>query len=355
MELKMNDENEILVEGILNAGESHKPLTAMQVAVPIEVINAVKAAPLTKFGESIDESSKSFSNQILKYDWLTINAKGRMVLTNFSVPWIAIAVKNLSIENAPTINDKAIILRALDSSLEKYVNGANRDPYPSRARDGADGSGQEGGSGAEGVWGGDGLTVHTPKIFFFSQNIDVATQDPPAGGVHIRIIADGPKGGNGGNGGPGQDGGHGGSGTSSQCRNVTFPINHCYECVAGPGDGGRGGNGGIGGRGGAAAAGGNAGDVWFIGPKPDLAKTGYFGVAQKGGAPGNPGLAGGPGKWGGGGGGGYQCKCCTVGGGSKGDGTEPTPSTRGPGPVSALHGVDGDTFRLERNNGDLWP
>lgn len=349
--------DEILVEPILNYGVATKniDLVAGPPSIPQDVLTAVKDAPLTKFGETIDENPKSYSAQILKFEWLTINARGRLVLTNFALPWIAIVAKNISIENAPNLSEKAIIMRASDADLARYLNGPDRAPYPTRARDGGYDTGEAGNSGAEGVWGGDGYTAHTPKIYVFFENIDVATQDPPAGGVHIRFEVDGPKGGDGGNGGNGQDGGVGGRGTPSSCDQVTFPINTCTSCKSGPGDGGRGGDGGIGGRGGAAAPGGNAADVWFIGPQTSLGKTGYFGVSQAGGKPGRPGVGGGPGNPGSGGGGGYQCKCCPNGGGSHGPGVGPNPPTRGLGPVSNVRGVDGDIFRIVRDNSDLWP
>jgi hypothetical protein len=323
------------------------------VTVPADVLAAVQSAPLTKYGETFDATPKALNAQILKYEWLTINENAVAKFTNISYPWVAIVAKNISIENAPTLAQKAVIELPSDSDIAPLVNGKDGSPFAGPAQPGGYDTGQDGAKGAEGSWGQDGSTVNMPAVFIFFENINVATQQP-AGGVHIRFVVDGAKGGNGGNGGRGQDGGAGASGTSSSCGDSGWPLHQCNSCNSGPGDGGRGGQGGTGGRGGSAAVGGAAANVWFVGPQSSLLTTSFFGVSQKGGSPGTGGGGGVPGDGGVAGGGGYDCSCCLHGGGSKGPGPAANPLTRGLGPAPTTSGIDGDTYRVLRDNSDLW-
>jgi len=317
------------------------------------IVTAVKAAPKA-WAINVDEKGQYIDQQVTKVSYLTIGARGRLLIRKLDVPWVAIVADQIFIENAATLEDKAVITRSPDNQflIDGVPGSLNLGQAPNPSED----TGNPGNHGANGEPGGHGKRVQLPDVFVFFNKINVANASP-AGGVHVRFVLDGVRGGNGGNGGTGQAGSPGARGTKSECNNLPSWLGGgCTECRAGPGAGGKGGNGGVGGQGGNAALGGDGANVIFVGPQPALDTTGFFLVSQRSGQNGSPGAAGSRGSSGSGGGGGYQCKCCTAGGGTGEGGDPASPPTFGPGasiPPQAK-GNDGATMRIFRNNADLF-
>lgn len=345
--------NFILSDGTVITFAKAKANTFTNKDIDTGIVASVKAFPKS-WALNVDEKGQFIDQQITKVSYLTIGARGRLQIRKMDVPWVAIVADQVFVENAATLQDKAVISRVPDSvfSIDGVSGAADLGQAPNAVED----SGNRGVDGARGQPGGHGRRLQLPDVLIFFNKINVANANP-AGGLHLRFEFDGVRGGNGGNGGKGQAGSAGARGTKSECNNLPSWLGGgCAECRAGPGAGGKGGTGGTGGRGGNAALGGDGANVIFIGPQPALDITGFFLVSQRAGANGSPGAAGAPGRSGDGGGGGYQCKCCGAGGGTGEGGDPASPQTLGPGTAlpPQSRGNDGATMRIIRNNTDLF-
>ena len=310
-----------------------------RIAIPAEVVKAIQAAPTkSRFGVA---GYVPYREQVLKAEVLTFNARSLLEFQQASVPFLAIAAKDLYIEIPATRDEVAKISRAPDAAFGN-LNGRKGDggiPGRSSGRD----DGAHGGNGGPGGTGEAGRTAAIPTIYVFFQRAHTTTGNPATSGL-LRFLMDGVPGGSGGEGGPGGNGGNGARGQPSECN--------VLECRAGPGIGGNGGAGGSGGRGGDAGAGGIGGVVVLAGPKTDWQYAAFFEIRNEGGRAGLPGSPGRPGSPGYAGDGGTRCYACNFREGGK-PGRRAQPPDLGAG-AKATDGLRGEQGLVDRANDDLF-
>jgi hypothetical protein len=283
----------VLMAGLLNA------------QLPDSIVNKIRAAPKKDVVSVIGRME--FSGQVIRAENLVFHNNSELVLTNYNVPYIIIAVKNLKF-NAPAIKSAVRFGQPDLSSL----NGSKG----SAGSNGANGTGNggNGGNGTDGGTGTKGGTLHTPDIYLVVENIntdygDITTFD-------WQVFANGFKGAKGGEGGNGGAGGGGAKGRNSR--------SNVFHCTRGAGNGGNGGRGGRGGAGGEGGDGGNAGNIYLVGTSTITEKLTYVQYSLNGGEAGDGGDAGASGNGGGAGGGGNGSTHCS--GGDKGSaGQKPAP------------------------------
>lgn len=316
-------------------------------AIPIQVINQIKAAPLR--GQIPVTGTYPLREKILRCDTLIFNP-GSVLLWHMPpnldpTDFVAIAARRLVI-NLPNPGAKPAELLFVAPVTQSDLHGAQGPQGSTGWTSGSD-DGRAGGEGAPGHTGQRGETFNFPAAFICYQEITLNIP-LPSGPIGLRVIGHGIDGGNGGVGGRGGTGGAGARGTPGD-RNCILGI---CTCSAGPGRGGDGGPGGPGGRGGDAGRGGNGVSVFIVGPStelPKLDRTEMTLTQGRTGLPGSPGPSGTGGQEGGGGSKPFEC---AQGGGSGRRGADST-TNLGPGAENS-EGMEGAVFTSNRNNTDLF-
>ncbi|MBL7904002.1 MAG: hypothetical protein JNL22_03170 [Bacteroidales bacterium] len=273
------------------------------------------------------------NEQIIKAENLVFHEKSELVFTNYNVPYVVIAVKNLKF-NAPQVRS---IVRFKDYDLvklkgQKGVNGGN----------GANGTsdGSNGKPGRNGGTGRNGLTQKMPDIYIMVENI--ATDIGDLGTFDWVIDGNGVKGGTGGDGG---DGGSGGNGSKGKKSSDGFGT-----CKRGGQNGGHGANGGKGGIGGKGGNGGNGANIYLVGNNASINRLTYAQYLNDGGMEGDGGKPGKSGAGGKGGKGGDGSTFCS-GGNNGGDGSKPSANIKG---QNGNKGKKGQLKITEREISDLF-
>lgn len=257
---------------ISNIGSLASPL------VPPEVIAAIKAEATLSDVTVQSPFRYGVFNRIFKTKKLTLSPGAILSMEELDPDWIAIAVRNLNIEDIATI-----------TRTDRYVldgKGGNN------GKSGSSGHfpGQSGYDGSTGENGLDGQTRRSPEVFIFIERLTVGglTATPSQISKLLTFSFDGYPGGNGGIGGRGGDGGNGVKGVPARSG--------WFDCSAGAGYGGNGGNAAQGGLGGRPGVGGDAANLYLL--CPQAAKTALSAAiySLKGGAAGQQGGVGAPGK-----------------------------------------------------------
>jgi hypothetical protein len=253
-------------------------------AIPPDVIAKVKAAKTEQERDIVGKVF--FKDQILKAETVHFSDFSTLILTNPTLPWIAIATKDLVIESE---DGDARITRPSSPDAEaefaKQLRGADGVPGV-RGKDGPgidpNRNGYPGGNGTDGNAATGGGRQQLPLLYIFAQNVRWGTtpDQPPRPG--LLVFYDGITGGNGGRGGNGGIGGNGYVGADGDST--------AFNCRHGPGRGGSGGFGGRGGRGGDAGDGGDGGSVVLAGMSKVLPD--FILVRQEGAKPGSVGFGG---------------------------------------------------------------
>lgn len=245
-----------------------------------------------------------FAEQILKARVIRFQPGAKLVLNNYSWPWVAIVADRIELVD-PSVGAQI-----------RFDNGWRPRAYPAPAEPTKQDKGKNGAvgeNGAPGARGTNGLAGHRgedaprpPQLLYL---IFGSVEDQQGRSIHsastLSVVGAGYAGGNGGNGGPGGPGGDGGNGGDGE---MGWFSQGCLHNAGAGGNGGIGGKGGPGGVGGYGSAGSN---VSLVGPSPVLSAlsdaafelgggqigpggmSGPGGSSGKGGAPGaHPGTCG---------------------------------------------------------------
>lgn len=297
------------------------PVHAQSGPPPLDpaIAAAIKAAPASGNVYSVNGET-TFTGRVLKADTITFASGSTLLMSNLSVPWIAIVARKLQIA-AP--DERFTIITASSNQLPSPAFPiAKLGPAASGNGGSPTNAGGRGANGAAGQTGNPGsVGASGPVIYLIADDILTQPNAPRPTYMDMLVVGRGGDGGNGGPGQPGQDGGSGGSGGPARWNGFT--------CDGGAGDGGPGGAGGAGGNGGAAGRGGNGSVVVLAGPEPVLNMLSFGRFNTLPGKAGQPGQAAAGGNGGAGGPRGERRGGC--GGG--------TPGPNGPGGGSGLAGL----------------
>jgi|GEM_PF-3755360 len=322
-------------------------VVAQNVASPAEiqpVIDAVRAAQ-TQTVLNVTTGT-DFQENILKYDRVTLQPNSEIRFTDARAPFYVIATRVLQIRDPQTEIRISLPRSTPDLNGRASSPGVAGSPNHDRADRSSGGVGGAGGIGGDGT---NGAAYDRPYVYILVG--EVRGEGPLNTATIQRIPATiSARGVNGGNGGRGGNGGNGGNGQGGNQGSSDL-----FNCDRGPGDGGPGGAGGQGGRGGAASRGGNAADVYLVGPRSLVEAISYWTIDTRPGAPGSPGLGGTPGTPGLGGFGGEPRGHCHGHGATGARGADPEPPTRGVGPQSDEFGRRGTIYLVDFNIGNVFP
>ncbi|WP_418126168.1 hypothetical protein [Variovorax sp. 160MFSha2.1] len=294
--------------------------------LPVDVEAAIKKA--VSQGDLFSVTGvRAFGDQVLKAGVVTFQPGAKLILTDYSHPWIALVTQQMQFVDTNTV---ATLLLSMDWHPQSY--GAPPAPAkPAKANKGD--VTQVGANGANGAPGSPGQqgdhAPATPKIYIVCGGVADKQSKPIPAAMTLAVLADGYSGGNGsggGNGGAGGDGGDGGDGQMGQ------PWEGCKHSASDGGPGGVGGAGGSGGAGGNAASG---AEIVLIGPEASWVSLSYAAFQTRPGHPGEGGYSGASGPSGAGGVRGSHPGTCS--GGSSGA----TPATPATPHVKAVSGSDG--------------
>lgn len=291
-------------------------------------------------------TATDFQENILKYDRITLQPNSEIRFTGTGSSFYVVATRVLQIRDPQA--EFRISLPRNTPSLNGQVGtpGAPGSPNHDRSDRSSGGAGGPGGSGGDGT---NGSAFDRPNLYILVGDLrgDNALSNAVIQRIPAVVSARGIDGGNGGR------GGNGGSGGNGQGGNQGSPG--AFNCNRGPGDGGPGGAGGQGGKGGAASRGGNAADVYLVGPRSLVEAMSFWTIDTRPGAPSTAGLGGAPGTPGLGGFGGEPRGWCNGHGATGARGADPDPPTRGPGQRSDEFGRRGTIFLVDFNVGSVFP
>lgn len=267
-----------------------------ETTIPEEVLDLIKRAPKKDVVSIIGKYE--VNDQVIRADNLVFHNNSELVFTNYDVPYIVIAVKELKF-NAPLIKS-TIRLADFDVSSLKGKKGE-------RGTNGHTRSNRDGSPGTDGTVGEKGASKAVPNLFIIVEKIN--TDFGELSTFDLQINFKGVQGGPGGDGGDGGDGGNATTGRSSKSNWV--------KCTRHAGTGGSGGASGRGGKGGEGGDGSNGAIVYLVGNESVTGRLVYARYLLDEGAEGAGGAPGISGKGGGAGAGGDGSRHCS--GGNKGN------------------------------------
>ena len=260
--------------------------TPQSSSIPSSVETAIVNAPITSSVYSVSQPQQLFSGQILKADVLTFQAGTQLLLTNFSVPWVAVVAKSLQFVNPQSSN--ALILNTNWNPTRYSPPTPPASPGKSPKPGQCGGNGPAGAVGAHGVQGHDGDPGPTvPVVYLIVGSLVDQNNAPIPQTINFIFDVRGYSGGDGGDGGPGAKGGTGADGGDSEFKWDPFP-----DCKCGAGSGGPGGVGGMGGPGGIGGDASAGGSMLWDAPQTVLSSLYWSRVFNQGMAAGLGGYSG---------------------------------------------------------------